>query len=185
MQWFKSNIIQYKFYFSRDRSPKSLQEPSSDPWEKYTTCIQAYPAKKWPDTIPGDQMEGKVVLRRNAGHGLEVRLRHIRAFWMFQSKLFFFKENSENSLHTRRFGGSDFVTIQLKKKKGERKLKGQYFFFKDSINRRWLMETLLNRRCMHIFHSFDQCAVYTMSQILFCKSGFSFLGVRYFWKMAF
>ena len=46
------------------------------------------------------------------------------------------------------------------------------------------METLLNRRCMHIFHSFDQCAVYTMSQILFCKlfckSGFSFLGVRYF-----
>ena len=50
-------------------------------------------------------------------------------------KTFFFKENSENSLHTRRFGGLDFVTIQLKKK-GERKLKGQYFFFKDSINRR-------------------------------------------------
>ena len=78
-------------------------------------------------------------------YGILVQLMHINAVQdhapyhlpprMFQSKLFFCKENSENSVHTRRFGGLDFVTIQLKKKKGKERLKGQ-FFFKDSINRR-------------------------------------------------
>ena len=48
------------------------------------------------------------------------------------------------------------------------------FFF---IIRRWLMETLVTRRCLHIFHSLDHFAVYTMSWTLFCKS----LSVVGFW----
>ena len=48
-------------------------------------------------------------------------------------KTFFFKENSENSLHTRRFGGLDFVTIQLKKKKGKESLKDNIFFLRTLL----------------------------------------------------
>ena len=46
---------------------------------------------------------------------------------------FFCKENSENSVHTRRFGGLDFVTIQLKKKKGKESLKDNIFFLRTLL----------------------------------------------------